>query len=190
MTDESELTRRVVNERVRAVNLIIETLASVAGLNAESEDALRVSVLSQLKAAASAPHVTPLFGELPHAGDGWFGSWPEKVVATVEANDFERQALWTAWAMESQHSYYRDKLLWRVRNPGTSSLIHGELFDTNISLNVAEIDGHFVLFWWPCSQRCDHELAEDWVARSFSKAVERTNANNFHNVVHAFRRLK
>lgn len=142
--------------------------------------------------------VIPTFEEMNrtiYSRDDWFGSWPEKVVATVEANDFEQQALWTAWALDSPHHYYGG-LLWRQRNPGTSALLHGELFDTNVSLVVNEIEGHLVLFWYACSQRCDHLLARDWIKRSFPNAVEPSgrriawDANNFHNAILGLRSIK
>lgn len=142
--------------------------------------------------------VVPTFGEQNatiYSPNDWFGSWPEKVRATVSATDFERHMLWEQWSLEAHQrgkagNNPRPSVRWRQRNPGTSALLNGERFSTNVSLVVEEIEGHLVLFWEPVSQLCDHELAEDWVRRSFPNAVEHTNAMNFHNAVHALGRIK
>ncbi len=122
----------------------------------------------------------PLFGTFASPE---FKLWPEQVRGVVEANDFERHVLWKDWSGDSGCS--PSPLKWEQINGGTAMTLHGSMFDTNVSLMCAKINGQLVLFWYCISSKCDHDLARDWIEASFPNAVEHSDAGNFHAVVNA-----
>lgn len=123
-----------------------------------------------------------------------FKPWPDKVRGIVEANDFEYHALWREWSLDARVAGKTsmmpdDGVPWEQLNAGTSVTLRGTMFNTHVSMRCAKINGHLVLFWYCLSSKCDHALVEDWLPKSFPKAVASLDANNFHAVVQALSQL-
>ncbi|MNR71784.1 hypothetical protein D3C71_24620 [compost metagenome] len=111
----------------------------------------------------------------------------QAAVFVVEANSFERHALW-----KEHHA----KVKWEEVLSGYMATI-GKLADMPvcITVNVAYLDGQLVLFYEPCSQVVDHRMVDAWlekhVPRKWDKGTRRakTDANNFHMCLHAVKEL-
>jgi hypothetical protein len=87
----------------------------------------------------------------------------------VEASSFERQALWEGWAKDASGLSgvsvrpNRDRIDWRDQSRGWLEQV-GELDarPVNISLSIAWLNGHPVLFYEAVSQVVDWKRIEAW----------------------------
>ena len=110
--------------------------------------------------------------------------WLAGATGAVEATDFERFCLW------KDHTERGGK--WESEAQGLM-LGCGDLGDMQISLSLfhASVDGKKIVFYNAPSQVVDHRQVEAWIekhmpasARRESGAVHKTDANNFHIVLH------
>jgi hypothetical protein len=93
----------------------------------------------------------------------------------IEANSYERQALWAE---------FHTQLRWEHDCIGAVIQV-GELDNRPVNIDVlwTKIDGYRIAFWDACSQVVDHKMIEDWLRQNLPK-VPKTNSMNFHNMIH------
>lgn len=104
----------------------------------------------------------------------------ERCGYAVEATDYERTALW---------SMFHERVRWECDSRGRLVTI-GELAGRPVAvcLTWATIEGRRVVFYETTSRVVDHDLVERWVREhALTARAERTDASNFHNIVHAIR---
>ncbi len=102
--------------------------------------------------------------------------------AAVEANSFEKQALWKE---------YHEKLEWEDDTRGGPMVTVGTIDNrsVNISLLWSKLDGINVLFWFPTSQIVDYKLIEEWLKENCPRELFK-DANSFHHVLAYIERYK
>lgn len=106
------------------------------------------------------------------------------VIGLVEANSYERHALWKECKGERT---------WKETGWGLGETV-GHLADTPVfvSLLVDTVDGHRILFWHATSQVVDHRMIEAWLTKTMPRSaftddggtvrLNKVDAMNFHNV--------
>lgn len=110
------------------------------------------------------------------------------VVGAVEANSFETLSLWRECHQEL-------KMPWVDRGSGLMEIV-GTVGDRPvcISLLTSVVDGQKILFYDPTSQVVDHAMIDEWLVKNLPRTAfygerpNRTDAMNFHNVLHTARR--
>ena len=110
------------------------------------------------------------------------------VIFVVEATSCERFMLWQEW---------HEKIEWEQGQSGWWLQI-GELDDRPVcaSCQVDKLNGFKILFVEMTSQVTDSVMLEKWLDENCSPKwgkgtrLARTNASNFHNVVHALEEAK
>lgn len=113
------------------------------------------------------------------------------VVGAVEANSYEQMCIWQDYHKEHGMS-------WNARAQGFLETVgHVGDMPVCISLQTVEIDGHKILFYEATSQVVDYRLVEAWLEKTLPDTardegrngyLNRTDAMNFHNVMHSARR--
>ena len=95
----------------------------------------------------------------------------------VEANSFESLCLWERW---------NEKVEWESLSMGYGVSTEGGF----ISLLWKKINGQLVLFWEATSEKVDYRVVEDWLLKNTKVQLPhgRTNAMNFHIIVHNIQR--
>lgn len=106
------------------------------------------------------------------------------VVGVVEANHFEKHALWKANRAKTEERKW-------VENLSGYGVTVGHLAGRPvfISLITATIDDRKILFIHPTSKVVDWDLIEEWLRTNLPASAIKSNgyvnlvdANNFHNV--------
>lgn len=93
----------------------------------------------------------------------------------VEANDFERHALWNKW---------NEKVKWEQINEGFGGnvgMVAG-VHQIHVSFIFAKIARKLVCFYHPTSQIVDHRVVKDYITKYAGDRM--TDAQNFHTCVH------
>lgn len=120
-------------------------------------------------------------------GDDWIEQYASDVVYIVEANSFEQMCLWEKF-----------QKIWEEHTRGGPLVTVGEIakFPVCIALNVIKINGYSVLIVDPTSRVVDYTMIDEWLKSKWPALFPKdacnlkTDANNFHNVVHHTQRLK
>lgn len=107
----------------------------------------------------------------------------------VEANSFERFALWQENKYLKQHS-----VQWEDINHGWSKVLgkEGE-HEINVSFDFAKLNGNLVCFYNPCSNVVNHELVKNWFLKNYPVKYDNgqrramTDAQNFHLCANNFK---
>lgn len=114
--------------------------------------------------------------------------------AAVEATSYEKHQLWRDWSLDyaqmEKLPTKKNRVHWEQLGRGFIEPI-GEIngLPVNISgfwarLRVKPEDtGTLVLFWEICSRMADYDMAEEWLKENLPNAKNKTDAQNFHNVV-------
>lgn len=117
----------------------------------------------------------------------------KKTLFVVEATSAEQFMLWKDWSVASDSPRY-GKMKWEPINPGWMVTV-GKIGKRPccISISWQRIDGHMVMFWYPCSQVSDSLKSEAWIEANFSGKWDHghrrayCDAGNFHLCVNAIR---
>jgi hypothetical protein len=112
----------------------------------------------------------------------------KETIFVVEATNFERFMLWKEW---------HDRIEWEQGNTGKLIQI-GELDNRPVcaSCQVDMLNTYKILFIDMTSQVRDTVMLEEWLDKycsprwSKGTRLARTNASNFHNVIHALEEVK
>lgn len=117
-------------------------------------------------------------------------------IGAVEANSFERHALWRL----NDEKLDGKKLLWKENSSGLMTccgMVGGR--EVWMSLSTAEVGGAKLLFYYASSTFVDHDLVRAWIDQSMPLTardgieggrVNHTDAMNFHNIFpHGWERI-
>lgn len=117
----------------------------------------------------------------------WFDQYASDAVYLVELNQFEFYALWNK---------YKD--IWKDRTCGGIGLVVGHTGEqfTMVFFSVFEIMGKAVVRFDATSQLVDHKQVEQYLVKTFpdlmsseGKRRQKTDASNFHHIVHHIEEL-
>lgn len=120
-------------------------------------------------------------------GDDWIEQHASDIVYIVEATRFEQTCLWEQY-----------QKIWEEDTRGGPLVTVGEIakFPVCIALSVIKINGYPVLIVDATSRVVDYTMIEEWLESKWPALFPKgscnlkTNADNFHHVVHHTQRLK
>ncbi|MFA7341246.1 MAG: hypothetical protein WC028_30970 [Candidatus Obscuribacterales bacterium] len=103
----------------------------------------------------------------------------------VEADNFVYHTLWSTW---------HESIKWQPDAAGRMVGL-GILIGRNVNVEVrfARLNGHMVMFYYPCSQLVDYTMVDSFIedvrklglaARPGSEPAGKSDATAFHNCVH------
>lgn len=124
--------------------------------------------------------------------DGQLKSNLRSTIFIVEANDYERFALWRENADDATAPLIANPVVWRQKNPGVMIEL-GTLDDMPVTLSLtwATINNCSVMFWYMPSVVTDSRMAEKWLDENCNPPTwssgypARCNAMNFHHCLQA-----
>lgn len=103
----------------------------------------------------------------------------------IEATSYEQLMLWQEW---------NGKVAWKQDNLGWLETV-GFLDNMPVCISIMRVNlnGHWVLFWFPTSQVVDHRLIDKWLDENVFKYTPKhrgdlkpeTDPMNFHNCIFA-----
>lgn len=113
-----------------------------------------------------------------------------KCVAAVEANSFETMCIWSDYSPSSDK-----KTKWHANE--WTQILSGGMFTLgniykrpiNVEYRFAIIDGHYVMFYSPCSSLVDYRMVQNWLDHELPGVKVKTEAPHFHIVMNMIREL-
>jgi hypothetical protein len=96
----------------------------------------------------------------------------KKAIFAVEANSFERLALWSQTSNQSTDYTNYPKYKWEQMHGTIITVGKDNNRPVNIEIQWNKIDGQLVMFWYACSRVVNYKLVEKWFEKNFTQRYD------------------